>query len=125
MSSTETLPGEDAGRDSACHYAAVGIFGVAALAIVSLAVTAYAFRDSAPLASQAAPFAHGDDGFPMIGIAGDMPTLRPSLGADDGDSITVFDGATGRSEVMSRPGPLDTADAAHFTGADSGAALTP
>lgn len=125
LAADATLPGHDDGRDSARHYAAVGFFGVVGLSIVSLAVAAYAFRAGEPLAPQAAPFAHEDAGFPTMGVAADMPTLRPSLGPDEDDSITVFDGATGRSEVISRSAPLDTADAAHFTGQDSGAALTP
>lgn len=124
LPSGATLPGHDDGRDSARHYAAVGFFGVVALSVVSLAVAAYAFRPGEPLAPQAAPFAHGDDGFPTMGVAADMPTLRPSLGPDDDDSITVFDGATGRREVMSRTSPLDTADAAHFAGGGEGEATT-
>lgn len=118
-----TLPGHDAGRDSARHYAAVGFFGVVALSMVSLAVAAYAFRPVDAADPIPAPFAQG---LPAIGVAADMPMLRPSLGAEGDDaSITVFDGATGRREVMAGREPLDTADAAHVAGQAIPATLTP
>lgn len=124
------LPGHDAGRDSARHYAAVGLFGVAALSVFGVAVAAYTFRDAERLGPTRAGF--GLDaagvatmGFATTGVAADAPTLRPSLGGTGGDSITVFDSATGQNEVMAGPGALDTADAASFTGGTPAAPLTP
>ncbi|SCW89962.1 hypothetical protein SAMN05660859_3555 [Ancylobacter rudongensis] len=123
--SGESLPGRDAGRDHARHCAAVGVFGLAILSAVSVGVAAYVFGTSEPAAPPSAPFALEAGGFPTMGVAADMPTLRSPLGGDDGASITVFDGATGRSEVMAGPGTLDTATAAPFAGAESETALTP
>lgn len=123
--SGEALPGHDAGRDSARHYAAVGLFGVAALSVFGVAVAAYSFRDAETSAPARAGFALDDAGFATTGVAADAPTLRPSLGGAGGDSITVFDSATGQSEVMAGPGALDTADAATFTGAAPAVPLTP
>lgn len=121
----ESLPGRDAGRDRARHYAAVGVFGLAALSAVSVAVAAYVFQAGEPAEPHSAPFALDAGGFPTMGVAADMPTLRPPLGGDDGTSITVFDGATGRSQVMAGPRPLDTATAGPFAGPGSETALTP
>ncbi|MDQ0346492.1 hypothetical protein [Ancylobacter vacuolatus] len=124
-SAGEGLPGRDAGRDHARHCVAVGVFGFTILSAISVGVAAYVFRAGEPAAPPSAPFALEADGFPTMGVAADMPTLRAPLAGDDGVSITVFDGATGRSQVMARPGSLDTATAAPFAGAESETALTP
>ncbi|WP_245261594.1 hypothetical protein [Ancylobacter sp. FA202] len=122
--SGEGLPGRDAGRDHARHCAAVGVFGFAILSAISVGVAAYVFRAGEPAAPPSTPFALQADGFPTMGVAADMPTLRAPLAGDDGVSITVFDGATGRSQVMAGPGALDTATAAPVAG-ESETALTP
>ena len=103
MPAGESLPGRDAGRDRARHYAAVGVFGLAALSALSVAVAAYVLRPGEPDTLPSLPFALQEGGFPAMGVAADMPALRPSLGAEEGASITVFDGATGRREVLAGP----------------------
>lgn len=112
------LPGHDDGKDSARHYAAVGIVGLAALAIVGVGVGAYAFRpaDTPPVAERL--FGADDGSLLAIGVAADTPMLRPGFGAEGGDGITVFDGATGRSETVGGPDELSTADAAAFSGGE-------
>lgn len=102
----DSLPGRDASRDHARHYAAVGVFGLAALSVISVAVAAYVLRPGVGAAPQGLPLTLEASGFPTMGVAADMPALRPSQGGDEGASITVFDGATGRSEVLTGPGPL-------------------
>ncbi|WP_371348037.1 hypothetical protein [Ancylobacter sp. IITR112] len=121
----DSLPGRDAVRDHARHYAAVGVFGVAALSVLSVAVAAYVLRPGAAGAPQSPPLTLETSGFPTMGVAADMPALRPSLGADDGVSITVFDGATGRREVLAGPGLLDSTAPGPLAGGTGDATLTP
>lgn len=118
----DSLLGHDAGRDRARHYAAVGVFGIAALSALSVAVAAYVLRPGEVPLPHGLPLTLEQSGFPTMGVAADMPALRPSLGGDDGESITVFDGATGRSEVLAGPGLLGTGTAGPLVG---DTALTP
>lgn len=116
------LPGHDAGTDSARHYAAVGIFGLAALAMVGVVVGAYAFRPADAPAPSVGLF--GSDAAALLptGVAADTPMLRPGFDAENRDAITVFDGATGQREIVGAPAGLDTADATSFS-ADASAPL--
>lgn len=102
-----TLPGSDAGRDSALYYAAVGIFALAGIAVLGLAGGLWLSRGAGPEPEDT--LFSFDPGF-SAGVALDAPVLRPGFGA--ADSIVVFDGATGQSEVMSAPPALDAADTA-------------
>ncbi|MCK0206541.1 hypothetical protein MWN33_00660 [Starkeya koreensis] len=118
MAASPALPGHDDGKDSARHYAAVGIVAVAALAIVGVGVGAYAFRpvDAPPVAEQL--FGADDGNLLAIGVAADAPMLRPGFGGEGRDGIAVFDGATGRREIVGGPDELDTADATSLSGSE-------
>lgn len=96
----EPSPGGNAGRDSARHYAAVGIFSLAGLAVLGFGVWLLQGHTAPEVADRLFSF---DPGFTASGVAADAPMLRPSLGAAGEGSVTVFDGATGQSEVMSGP----------------------
>lgn len=108
-----TLPGSDAGRDSAHHYAAVGIFALAGVAVLGLAAGVWLSRGAGPEPEDA--LFSFDPGF-STGVAVDAPVLRPGFGSAGAGSIILFDGATGEREVMSAPPALDAADTALLAG---------
>ncbi|QFR33654.1 hypothetical protein [Ancylobacter sp. TS-1] len=112
----QTLPGHDAGRDSARHYAAVGIFALAGLAMVGVVVGAYAFRPADAPAPTGSLFGLDAGNLLPTGVAADAPMLRPGFEAERRDAITVFDASTGQREIVGAPAELDTADAAAFSG---------
>ncbi|WP_454684056.1 hypothetical protein [Ancylobacter moscoviensis] len=120
----EALPGHDARCDSARHYAAVGIFSLAVLSVLGVAVGAYAFGGADAYDSARTPFGPAREmltasdlltdglsavGLSATGVGADAPMLRPGFGvagiaAADGEDTGAPGGA-----VMNVQGALDAA----------------
>lgn len=103
---TEMLPGRDTRCDGARHYVAVGVLAVAMLGTLGVGAGIYLLGGGEANAwargADARQAGFEADSFGMMGIAADMPTLRPSLGSQNA-GILLFDGATGRNALMDAP----------------------